>query len=49
MKDHLIQITQRVPVEMRRNIAREYLQSLILRLCQDLGVLSSMALVEEQL
>lgn len=32
MRDHLLQITARAPVEQRRNLAREYLQIYLLRL-----------------
>ena len=37
MKDHLLQIATRAPVDARRNLAREYLQHYLLRLLQQHG------------
>jgi hypothetical protein len=45
MRDHLLQLASREPLERRRNVAREYLQAYVLRLLQEAGVLDAWSFV----
>lgn len=45
MKDHLLQLAREAPPEVRRNLAREYLQVYLLRLLHEAGAFSEMAFV----